>query len=127
MQRRINRGFFRSGPAAGGWQNWRAGISSGRAKLQAKREDGRIVVDEKTTLDGIPPEAWEYKLGGRSALEWVLDQHKEKKVKDTTVAKKFPPSPFSSRKEEVIELLRRVCTVSVETVKIIRKMESEKQ
>ena len=100
---------------------------SGRAKLQAKREDGRIVVDEKTTLDGIPPEAWEYKLGVRSALEWVLDQHKEKKVKDPTVAAKFPPSPFSGRKEEVIELLRRVCTVSVETVKIIRKMESEKQ
>ena len=100
---------------------------SGRAKLQAKREDGRIVVDEKTTLDGIPPEAWEYKLGRHSALEWVLDQHKEKKVKDPTVAAKFPPSPFSGRKEEVIELLRRVCTVSVETVKIIRKMESEKQ
>ena len=100
---------------------------SGRAKLQAKQEDGRIVVDEKTTLDGIPPEAWEYKLGGRSALEWVLDQHKEKKVKDPTVAAKFPPSSFSGRKEEVIELLRRVCTVSVETVKIIRKMEEERQ
>ena len=119
MQRRINRGFLRSVPAAGGWQNRRAGISSGRPKLQAKREDGRIVVDEKTTLDGIPPEAWEYKLGRHSALEWVLDQHKEKKVKDPTVAAKFPPSPFSGRKEEVIELLRRVCTVSVETVKII--------
>ena len=99
---------------------------SGRAKLQAKREDGRIVVDEKTTLDGIPSEAWEYKLGRHSALEWVLDQHKEKKVKDPTVAAKFPPNPFSGRKEEVIELLRRVCTVSVETVKIIRKMEEEK-
>ena len=98
---------------------------AGRAKLLVKQEDGRIVVDEKTTLDGIPPEAWEYKLGGRSALEWVLDQHKEKKVKDPTVAAKFPPSPFSDRKENVIELLRRVCTVSVETVKIIRKMESK--
>ena len=98
---------------------------SGRAKLRAKREDGQIVIDEKTTLDGIPPEAWEYNLGGRSALEWVLDQHKEKKVKDPTVAAKFPPSPFSGRKEEVIELLLRVCTVSVETVKIIRKMEEK--
>ena len=98
---------------------------SGRAKLQAKRVEGRIVVDEKTTLDGIPPEAWEYKLGVRSALEWVLDQHKEKKVKDPTVAAKFPPSPFSGRKEEVIVLLRRICTVSVETMKIIRKMEEE--
>ena len=98
---------------------------SGRAKLQAKREEGQIVVDEKTTLDGIPPDAWEYKLGVRSALEWVLSYHKEKRVTDPTVAAKFPPGPFSGRKEEVIELLRRVCTVSVETVKIIRKMEEE--
>lgn len=99
--------------------------NAGQAKLQADREGGRIVVDEKTTLEGIPAEAWEYKLGSRSALEWVLDQHKEKRVKDPTVAAKFPPSPFSGRKEAVIELLLRVCTVSVETMKIIREMEKE--
>ena len=98
---------------------------AGRAKLRADRKGGRIVVDEKTTLEGIPAEAWEYKLGSRSALEWVLDQHKEKRVKDPTVAAKFPPQPFSERKEGVIELLRRICTVIVETMKIIREMEKE--
>ena len=98
---------------------------AGRAKLRADRENGRIVVDGKTVLEGVPPEAWEYKLGGRSALEWVLDQHKDKRVRDATVSAKFPPPPFSGRKEEVIELLRRVCAVSVETVRITREMESE--
>ena len=98
---------------------------AGRAKLRADRDNGRIVVDEKTVLEGIPPEAWEYKLGGRSALEWVLDQHKDKRVRDATVSAKFPPPPFSGRKEEVIELLRRVCAVSVETVRITREMEKE--
>ena len=99
--------------------------AAGRVKLRADRQGGRIVVDEKTTLEGIPAEAWEYKLGSRSALEWVLDQHKEKRVKAPTVAAKFPPGPFSGRKEAVIELLRRVCTVSVETMKIIREMEEK--
>ena len=98
---------------------------AGRAKLRADRDNGRIVVDEKTVLEGVPPEAWEYKLGGRSALEWVLDQHKDKRVRDATVSAKFPPPPFSGRKEEVIELLRRVCAVSVETVRITREMEKE--
>ena len=97
----------------------------GRPKLRADRDNGRIVVDEQTELTGIPPEAWEYKLGGRSALEWVLDQHKEKRIKDPTVAQKFPPRPFADRKESVIELLRRVCAVSVETAQIIREMEND--
>ena len=60
---------------------------------------------------------------GASALEWVLDQRKEKRVKAPTVAAKFPPQSFSERKENVIESLHRICTVSVETMKIIREME----
>ncbi len=27
------------------------------------------------TLNGIPPEVYEYKLGNRSALEWIIDQY----------------------------------------------------
>mgnify|MGYP007130765185 CR=1 FL=1 len=33
----------------------------------------------KFTLAGVPPEAWAYRLGNRSAIDWVLDQYKEKK------------------------------------------------
>ena len=40
-------------------------------------------------LTGVPEEAWEYRLGSRSALEWVLDQHKEKKPKDPTIRDNF--------------------------------------
>ena len=49
-----------------------------RVILRADKEKGAILLDDKTTLRGIPPEAWEYQLGSRSALEWVLDQYKEK-------------------------------------------------
>jgi len=41
-----------------------------------------------TTLEGIPKTAWDYKLGNRSALEWVLDQYKEK----SPVIKRFGKS-----------------------------------
>ena len=77
-------------------------------------------MDATTTLDGIPAGAWEYKLGHRSALEWVLDQWKEHKISDPTIAEKFNTYRFADHKEEVIELLCRVCTVSVETMKILR-------
>ena len=78
-----------------------------------------IVLDSKTTLAGIPDEAWEYRLGSRSALEWVLDQYKEKKPRDPTIAARFNTYRFADHKERVIDLLRRVCTVSVATVGIV--------
>ena len=94
-----------------------------KAKLKADKYAGLIEIDELTTMRGIPTEAWEYKLGNRSAIEWILDQYKEKKPTDPTIAEKFNTYRFSDYKNQVIELIRRVCTVSVETVKIVKEME----
>lgn len=94
----------------------------GKAKLKADKEGNVIVLDDRTELSGIPPEAWEYKLGNRSALEWVLDQYKEKKPKDPTIREKFNTYKFADHKEEVINLLGKVCTVSVKTVEIVGEM-----
>jgi predicted helicase len=93
-----------------------------KAKLKALRENGVIVIDDNTELHGIPKAAWDYKIGSRSALEWILDQYKESKPKDPTIAEKFNTYKFADYKEEVIDLLKKVCTVSVETVKVINEM-----
>jgi predicted helicase len=85
-------------------------------QLLARRFDG------ETTLTGIPPQAWDYKLGNRSALEWILDQHKEKKPKDPTIREKFNTYRFADYKEKVIDPLMRVSTVSVRTVGIMSAM-----
>lgn len=100
--------------------------SVSKAKLKADKVNGTIVIDGFTTLTDIPAEAWEYKLGNRSALEWVLDQYKEKKPGDKTIEEKFNTYRFADYKEEVIELLGRVCEVSVRTVGIVREMEKIK-
>ena len=100
-----------------------AGVKNPKAKLKADKEAGQIVLDTQTVLSNVPPEAWEYKLGNRSALEWVLDRYKEKKPKDPTIREKFNTYRFADYKEEVIDLLKRVCTVSVATVQIVRMME----
>ena len=95
-----------------------------RVRLAANKAAGTIALDDKTTLRGVPPEAWEYQLGSRSALEWVLDQYKEKKPKDPTIAERFNTYRFADYKEQVIDLLQRVCTVSVKTVEIVGRMSS---
>jgi len=94
-----------------------------KPKLRAHKEEGMIEIDELSFLTGVPPEAWEYRLGNRSALEWVLDQYKEKKPSDPTIAEKFNTYRFADYREKVIDLLKRVCTVSVETIRIIKEME----
>jgi len=95
----------------------------GKAKLKADKAAGIIILDSQTELHGIPAEAWDYKLGNRSALEWILDQYQEKKPKDPTIAENFNIYRFSDYKVKVIDLLTRVCAVSVQTMQIIKQME----
>ncbi|HLI18669.1 MAG TPA: type ISP restriction/modification enzyme [Rhodanobacteraceae bacterium] len=96
--------------------------ASPKAMLKADKDNGRIVLDSKTTLAGIPHEAWDYKLGNRSALEWILDQYKEKKPKDPTIRERFNTYRFADYKDKVIDLLARVTRVSVETQAIVEAM-----
>ena len=64
----------------------KAGLAP-KAILKADMATGRIILDSETTLSGVPTAAWDYMLGNRSALEWILDQYKEKKPKDPTIRK----------------------------------------
>ena len=86
------------------------------------KERGEIHIDSETVLRGVPEFAWEYRLGNRTAIEWVLDQYKEKKPRDPTIRERFNTYRFADYKEEVIELLRLVCTVSVRTAEIVGGM-----
>ena len=65
----------------------------------ADKKRGIIHIDDRTTLSGAPESAWRYMLGNRSALEWVLDQYKEKKPRDPTIREKFNTYRFADYKE----------------------------
>ena len=93
-----------------------------KAMLRSDPAIGVITLDSETTLRGVPAEAWTYKLGNRSAIDWVLDQYKERKPKDPTIREKFDTYRFADYKEKVVDLLGRVATVSVETMKIVNAM-----
>jgi predicted helicase len=90
--------------------------------LRADHDHGIIILDSETQLSGVPAQAWAYKLGNRSALEWILDQHKEKTPKDPTIRDKFNTYRFADYKEKVVDLLLRVTRVSVETMAIVEAM-----
>jgi predicted helicase len=98
-----------------------AGVAP-KAMLKADKEHGIIRLDSETQLSGIPKEAWDYRLGNRSGLEWILDQYKEKTPKDPTIREKFNTYRFADYKEKVIDLIMRVTRVSVETVAVTEAM-----
>jgi len=93
-----------------------------KPKLKSYPEAGRIVLDEQTWLEGLPQSVWHYRLGNRSAVDWVLDQYKEKKIKDPTIREKFNTYRFADYKAHVTDLLQKVAHVSVETLRILEAM-----
>ncbi len=75
-----------------------------------------IAVNDSLTLPGIPPEVFEYRLGNRSAIEWVIDQYRVKEDKRTGI-RSDPNNPDDP--EYIVRLVGQVVRVSVETAKIV--------
>jgi hypothetical protein len=44
-------------------------------KMRLSKDKTSLIYNQFLTLSGIPPETYEYRLGNRSALEWVIDQY----------------------------------------------------
>lgn len=93
--------------------------------LRASRDQGEVIIDSETRLKELPPQVWEYRLGNRSAVEWILDQYKPSAPRDPAVRARFNDYRFATHKEHVIDLITRLTTVSVETVAIIEAMRKE--
>ena len=105
-------------------ENLRQAVADAEAN-NAHYQDGaaRFLAHCRQTISpSVSGEDVRYRLGSRSALEWVLDQYKERKPRDPTIAAKFNSYRFADHKERVIDLLQRVCTVSVRTMEIIEEM-----
>jgi len=76
-------------------------------------------VNEWLTLAGIPQECFAYRLGNRSALEWVIDQYQV----STDARSGIVSDPNRLDNEQyIVRLVGKVVTVSVETVKLVKKL-----
>lgn len=93
-----------------------------RSMLRAFPSEGKIQLNGETTLMEVPETAWSYRIGNRSALQWVLDQYSEREPKDPTIREKFSNYRFSDHKERVIDIIKRLVRVGVETQLLIGAM-----
>jgi predicted helicase len=91
--------------------NWRV------EKMKLSKDKTQIIYNDFLTLGGIPPEVFEYRLGNRSALDWIIDQYRIKTDKRSGITN--DPNRADDP-EYIVRLIKQVVTVSVETVKIVK-------
>ena len=95
--------------------NWRV------EKMKLAPDKRSLIYNDYLTLSGIPEEVYDYKLGNRSALEWVIDQYK------VSTDKRSGIDSDPNRADDpqyIVRLLGQVITVSLETLKIIQGLPS---
>ena len=84
--------------------------------MRLSKDKTQIKYNDFLTLAGIPPDVFEYKLGNRSALHWVIDQYRVKTDKRSGIVN--DPNNLDDP-QYIVRLIGQVITVSMETVEIV--------
>ena len=88
-------------------------------KMALSKDKTQLRYNEFLTLSGIPAEAYEYRLGNRSALEWVVDQY----LVSTDTRSGIVNDPNREDDPEyIVRLVGQVVKVSVETVRLVKEL-----
>ena len=85
-------------------------------KMRLSKDKTQIVYNDFLTLDGIPSKALAYRLGNRSALEWIIDQYRVKEDKRSGI---INDPNREDDPQYIVKLIQKVIAVSLETVEIV--------
>lgn len=88
-------------------------------KMRFSKDKSTLVVNESITLCGFTPQMFEYKLGNRSALDWVVECYRVKTDKRSGLVSD------PNRQDEprfILDLIGKVATVSLETQRLIGEL-----
>jgi predicted helicase len=90
-------------------------------KMRLSKNDAKqtLIYNDFLTLTGIPKETYDYRLGNRSALEWVIDQYQVSADNRSGITN--DPNREDDP-EYILRLIGQVITVSLETVKIVNSL-----
>jgi predicted helicase len=88
-----------------------------------KKDKTKVIYNAGITVCGIPAEAHEYMLGSRSAVDWIIERYQVKTDKPSGIVN--DPNDWAEEQGNpryILDLLARIVTVSVETVKIVKSL-----
>jgi predicted helicase len=88
-------------------------------KMRLRKDKSSLKINDSLTLGNIPAEVFEYRLGNRSALDWVIDQYRIKTDKRSGITS----DPNRNADEEyIVRLVGQVVHVSLKTVKLVNNL-----
>lgn len=93
------------------------------AKRGREKDKTTVVFNSGITVSGIPELAHEYMLGSRSAIDWIIERYQVKTDKASGIVN--DPNDWAEEQGNpryILDLLARIVTVSVETVKIVKAL-----
>ncbi|MEK7989536.1 MAG: type ISP restriction/modification enzyme, partial [Thiotrichaceae bacterium] len=90
--------------------NWRV------KKMRLDKEKTSIIYNDTSIIKGIPPQVFDYKLGNRSALHWIIDQYQVKTDKRSGI---INDPNRDDDPQYIIKLIGKIITVSLKTVEIV--------
>lgn len=79
-----------------------------------------IIYNSHINLSDIPLEAYDYIVNGKSAIEWIMERYQITKDKDSGIVN--DPNDWSDDPRYIIDLVKRIVRVSLETVKIVNSL-----
>jgi predicted helicase len=92
-----------------------------KMRFIGKGDKTTILYNRDITISEIPLEAYDYLVNGRSAIEWILDRYQVKIDQDSGL--KNDPNDWATELGQpryILDLILRVITVSLETVKMVK-------
>jgi len=88
----------------------------------------KIQYNSHITITGIPLDAYEYVVNGKPAIEWIIDRYQFSKDKDSQIIN--DPNDWAKEHDDpqyILNLLKRIITVSLETMKIVNGLPALKE
>ena len=87
--------------------------------MKLSKDKSSLIYNDFLTLSGIPKKVFDYRLGTRSALEWVVNQYRVKVDKRSGIVN--DPNRADDP-QYIVKLIGQVITVSLETVDIVENL-----
>jgi predicted helicase len=89
-----------------------------KMKFPSKADKSKIIYNGTITLSGIPPEAYDYVVNGKSAIEWIMERYAVTVDKDSGI--KNNPNDWSDEPRYILDLVKRIVAVSLGSVAIVK-------
>lgn len=91
---------------------------------RGKKDRSTVIYNNRITMTDIPLEAYEYKVNGKPALEWVMERQGVAIDKNSGIVNDANDYAIETAKNPSypLDLFRRIITVSLETMKIVRSL-----